>query len=147
MQPQQLLAWHCEHVEWVIVAQVRLYGKRKAREIVERTQMLRLDRRLIEFAAKVGNLGIGAFERLFEAIELQRRKLAARHAFSSAIKHERHGAVDRPLRRHGRSPERADAGISASWQNPSRFHRRTGNARPVYRGVIDRESLVVPGAH
>ena len=88
MQAQHLLARHREHPERIIVAQVGFQRKREAREIVKRLQMRRLDARRVEFPAEVGNLGIGALERLLETIELQRREFGARHAFGGAIEHE-----------------------------------------------------------
>src|SRR6516164_9158603 len=141
MHAYHLVARHGEHAEWIVVAEVSFECERKVREVVERLHTVRRDTRRVERFAKIWNLGVGALQRLLQSIELQRRELGARHAFGAAIEHEwRRSIADCSLRRHDLISLSA-----ASWQNPSRFDRRPGNARAARRCVVKREALIVSG--
>src|SRR6516165_7196202 len=109
--------------------------------MIERLHVVRLHACRVERFAKIWNLGVGAFQCLLQSIELQRRELDARHAFGAAIEHEwRRSIADYGLRRHDLTSVSA-----ASWQNPSRFDHRPGNARAARRCVVKREALIVSG--
>src|SRR6516225_7009745 len=141
MHAYHLVARHGEHAEWIVVAEVSFECERKVREVVERLHTVRRDTRRVERFAKMRNLGVGALQRLLQSIELQRRELGARHAFGAAIEHEwRRSIADCSLRRHDLISLSA-----ASWQNPSRFNHRPGNARAAYRYVAKGEALIVSG--
>src|SRR6516225_3070659 len=67
------------------------------------------------------------------------REVGARHAFGAAIEHEC-SIADCSWRRHDLTSVGA-----VSWQNPSRFNHRPGDARAAYRYVAKSEALIVSG--
>src|SRR6516225_2918627 len=139
MHAYHLVARHGEHAEWIVVAEVSFECERKVREVVERLHTVRRDTCRVERFAKMWNLGVGALQRLLQSIELQRRELGARHAFGAAIEHEC-SIADCSWRRHNLTSVGA-----VSWQNPSRFNHRPGDARAAYRYVAKGEALIVSG--
>src|SRR5262245_32438857 len=89
MQPQYVFARHCEQAEGEIVAQLGFDGEGKADDVRQRLESVRLDARGVKLATKRRDLGVGASDRLFEPMQLQRLKLLARHCLGRAIEHER----------------------------------------------------------
>src|SRR5262249_25410322 len=89
VQPQHVFARHCEQAEGKIVAQLRFDGEGKTDDVSDRLQVIRRDAGGIELATKRRDLGVGASDRRFEPMQLQRLELIARHCLGRAIEHER----------------------------------------------------------
>src|SRR5262249_22000053 len=89
VQPQHVFARHCEQAEGESRAQPRFDGERKADDVSEPLQILRLDARGIDLATKRRDLGVGGSARLSEPLQRARLELIARHCLGRAIEHER----------------------------------------------------------
>src|SRR5262249_37394136 len=88
-----------EHAERIVVADVLLGGERKTREILEGVQIIGMHARRIEFLAISGDILVGVAQRLFQAIELERRNFVARSLFDRREAEGHIGCVDHPLLR------------------------------------------------
>ena len=76
----QFFARHGEHVEGIVVAQIRLHGERKFREIGELPEIGRMHAGLIEGLPVMRDVVIGVLQRPGEPLGLQRHDLVARGA-------------------------------------------------------------------
>ena len=70
MKPGNLLRGHSEETERVIVAQVRLCSKRKKCEVVERSNVVRMDASCIELRPICGVTSIGMGDRGPQEVQL-----------------------------------------------------------------------------
>jgi hypothetical protein len=77
MDAHHLLAWHCEHPERVVVAQVDLGRERELAEVRQRFQVFRVHAGRVEHATVVRHVTVGARERPLEPLQLQRGELVA----------------------------------------------------------------------
>ncbi|MNL20423.1 hypothetical protein D3C87_1416710 [compost metagenome] len=71
MDARDLVLRHGEHAERVVIAQVLLGGERKARQICQRLDLVRMHAGGVELAAIDRRMVVGMAQGPFQAIELQ----------------------------------------------------------------------------
>jgi hypothetical protein len=80
MHAHQFFARHGEHIEGIIVAQIRLHREREFGEVGKLPEVGRMHARLVKGALIVADIVVGVFQRPSEASCLQRHHLVARGA-------------------------------------------------------------------
>ncbi|MGY4446225.1 hypothetical protein ACVWZR_000885 [Bradyrhizobium sp. i1.3.1] len=80
MHAHQLFARHGEHVEGIIVAQIRLHGEREFCEIGEFAKVGRMHAGLVEGLAVMRDVVVGVLQRPGQPLRLQRHDLVTRRA-------------------------------------------------------------------
>ena len=77
VNPDDLLAWHGEHAEGIVLAEVVLDGKRKLGEVVQRYQVGGSDPGVVEPRFVVRDIVVGVLQSRLEARQLESRDFVA----------------------------------------------------------------------
>src|ERR1700732_3079049 len=75
MDPNDLVAWHCEHAKRVAGAQILFRREREVSKVLQRLQVLRVNAGKLTFAPVCRYVLVGVAKRPLEPLQLQRAQL------------------------------------------------------------------------